>query len=459
MVDLERGTLNDERLIYLANLNLAGKHKMASIIRDEPHHDCRKSELMYDPPRLFQNEIESDYYQYLTPKNTLTTGNPLMFEIEGSSDAVDLTSTQLKLRIKLVEANGGALSATSKVAPINNILHSLFSQVTVSLKDNIITQSNSNYPYRAYLETLLNYSSGAKKTWLKSAGWEVDDFGKFDDESNTGLAKRRKALEDGGVLELKGRLHTDICFQPRLIPSGLDIRFTLNQSSPQFCVQSFVATKSYKIEIVEATMCVRRVKLTPECQLSVERSLAKKPARLPITYCTLKSCSVSNGLTAYSQDGLYSGILPSLVIMGMVSNDAYSGSYATNPFNFKNYDLNSLVLTVNGRSIPSKPLTPNFSAGHVLECYETLFHALGCGYEDWENDITLEQYINGFTLFAFNLAADNCPHNNSSVSGTVDISLRFRTALSETVSVVFYAQYENSIFIDQHRNVVTDIST
>lgn len=432
---------------------------MAGLLREEPHYECGKSELDYTSVKYVQGDIESDYWQHLSPKNTLASGNPLLFEIESTSDFVDLSQTTISIKYRVKESDGTVLDGTSKAAPINNTLHSLFSQVTISLKDHNISQPNSAYPYRAYLETLLNYSKGAKKTWLQGSGWSMDDAGKLDAEINTALAKRRKPLEGNAVAELKGRLHSDIFFQPRLIPNGLDIRITLTQSKPEFSIQSFDAGRKYSVDIEEATLNVRKVKLSPQKQIAFEKAISTTPARLPITYCTMKSCSIAAGLTSYNQDGLFTGVLPSLIVLGLVSNEAYSGSYATNPFNFKHYDLQSLVLNVDGRSVPTRPLSPDFSKDHVLDCYDTLWQALGTQFDNWANDITLNAYTKGCTLYAFNLTPDNCPHNNSTKTGSVDLSMRFGTALPETVSLVCYASYENSIQIDMHRNVITDIST
>ena len=431
-----------------------------ALLYDVQHHECGKSELDYQTPRFVQGDIESDYWQYLAPKNTLTSGSPLLFEIESTSDFVDLSQTTLSVKYKVTESDGTLLADTSKAAPINNTLHSLFSQVTISLKDHNISQPNSSYPYRAYLETLLNYSKGAKKTWLQGAGWSMDEAGKFDEATNEALAKRRKPLEGvDAIVELKGRLHSDIFFQQRLIPNGLDIRITLTQSKPEFCIQSFDVGKTYEVTIVSAALNVRKVKLSPQTHLDFEKSITKAPAQLPITYCTMKSCSIAAGLTSYNQDGLFTGALPTLVVFGLVSNEAYSGSYAKNPFNFRHYDLQSLVLNVDGRSIPTKPLSPNFTKGHVLDCYDSLYYALGTQFDNLDNDITIDAYCKGCTIYAFNLTPDNCPHNNTTRTGSVDLSMRFGTALPETISLVCYASYENTIQIDAHRNVITDIST
>ena len=66
------------------------------------------------------------------------------------------------------------------VGPINLFLHSLFSQVDISLNGTLVTTSTNTYPYRAMLETLLSYGEDAKKTQLTSALFYNDLAGKMD---------------------------------------------------------------------------------------------------------------------------------------------------------------------------------------------------------------------------------------------------------------------------------------
>jgi hypothetical protein len=71
-----------------------------------------------------------------------------------------ICTSELKSR-KLTEKN---LEAADNVGPVNNFLHSLFSQVDVSLNGVLITNSSNTYGYRAYIENLLSYGSLAKKS-------------------------------------------------------------------------------------------------------------------------------------------------------------------------------------------------------------------------------------------------------------------------------------------------------
>ena len=63
---------------------------------------------------------------------------------------------------------------------MNLFLHSMFSQVNVSLGEKEISSSNNRYTYRAYLETLLDYGKPAKESQLSSSLWYKDIAGHMD---------------------------------------------------------------------------------------------------------------------------------------------------------------------------------------------------------------------------------------------------------------------------------------
>jgi hypothetical protein len=62
---------------------------------------------------------------------------------------------------EFVNAEGSVQKANDYTTYVNNYLHSLFSQVLISLNGVQITQASENYPFRAYIETLLSYGSDA----------------------------------------------------------------------------------------------------------------------------------------------------------------------------------------------------------------------------------------------------------------------------------------------------------
>jgi hypothetical protein len=76
---------------------------------------------------------------------------------------------------QLIRADGAELENTDHTAVTNNLLHSLFSQCSISLNGVTITPALDLYKYRAYLETLLNYGSDAAASHLTNSYWYLDN--------------------------------------------------------------------------------------------------------------------------------------------------------------------------------------------------------------------------------------------------------------------------------------------
>ncbi len=71
----------------------------------------------------------------------------------------------------MVRGVGTELASDTPVAPVNNWLNYLFSQVDVCLKDTLVTPSSNTYPFRAYVDTVLSYGAEGKNTQLTSQLW------------------------------------------------------------------------------------------------------------------------------------------------------------------------------------------------------------------------------------------------------------------------------------------------
>ena len=147
---------------------------------------CGKSELdLFSVPPT-QTAIESSQWVEYRPITTLSDSSPIEFVITGSGEEyVDLSESYLQVTAKILKPNGGDLVQTkgsdgmvtgddADVGPVNLWLHSLFSQVDVSLNERLVTPSMNTYPYRAYLETLLSYGPAAKESYLTAAMWYKD---------------------------------------------------------------------------------------------------------------------------------------------------------------------------------------------------------------------------------------------------------------------------------------------
>lgn len=109
-------------------------------------HECAKTEtdIFTIPPT--QTAIEGGSYVEYNPISSISHGSPIEFSVIGSGqDYIDLSNTQLYIKAQIVKANGDQIGDDSHVAPINLLMHSLFSEIDIKLNDTLVTSSNNTY--------------------------------------------------------------------------------------------------------------------------------------------------------------------------------------------------------------------------------------------------------------------------------------------------------------------------
>jgi hypothetical protein len=100
--------------------------------------------------------------------------------------------------------------------------------------------------------------------------------------------------------------------------------------------------------------------------------LANGTAMYPYVSTSFKIASLSKGEYSHNERNLFQGDVPSQLIVGLVSSEAFIGNYKKSLFNFQTFDCYLLALYVDGQSYPTKPLQPNFTEENYVEAYRTL---------------------------------------------------------------------------------------
>lgn len=433
-------------------------------------HECTKSELDLFSSSPIQSSILRTTEVSYKPVNSISDDPSVIeFVCLGHGDTYrDLSSIYLRLRVRLLKNRqddeysniGGDRPHSSSV--VNNLLHSLFKQVSISLNGTPIAQSNNDYAYRAYFENLLNYGRDASDTHLDSVGWDIDDgdLDALDVNKNSGYKARSNRMLDSKVIELYGRLHGDLLNQNRLLLSNVDLRIQLSLNNPEIYVLEENNMESY-VKITQATLYVNHVTVNPSVLLSVESMLTRTPAYYPYKRIEVKSYTVPRNSHMLSLDNVTLGQLPNLVIFAMVDNDAYVGKRFLNPFNLKHNNITQYNLLVNGVQVPTEPLDFNYQVTPAISTrgYQSLFKDLGIHYFDRGHQITKTLYDKGYFMVATDLTADHTQEagacSNMLNQGTIRIEARFAKPLNQTITCLVYCEYDASIRIDKDRNVYT----
>jgi hypothetical protein len=118
--------------------------------------------LFFTPPA--DTSLQSRECITYRPINQVTIGSALEFNIPGHTSAyLDLKRSVLNLKLQIVKGDGSAVDPDEVVGPINLPLHTVFSQVDVSLKQTHLSHTGINYPYKAYIDTILQSNENTQK--------------------------------------------------------------------------------------------------------------------------------------------------------------------------------------------------------------------------------------------------------------------------------------------------------
>jgi len=426
--------------------------------------ECSKAELeLFTVPPTNISMEKGGMVEYL-PISSVGDHGPIEFHVSSSSDEyIDIGRTILYIKLKIVNQDKSNIADDAKVGPVNLWLHSLFSQVDLQLNGKLISPSVNTYPYKAYLETLLSYGSDAKKSQLGAELWYADstDMNEInphnDTDSNQGFVRRGKLTSSSSAVEIMGRLHCDIFQQDRYLINGVEMGLKLIRSPEAF---HLMGTANTFLTIIEdIALFVRKVKLNPAIPIQHNKALSQgKTVKYPIRRGVVTTFTIPTGNLSINKDNIVMGQLPRRVVVGLVSNTAFNGNTRHNPFEFKHFDLNYLTLYLDGEQIPNKPLDPNFDEDQYLRAYMTLFEGTGMLNDNKGHGIKRTSYKHGFTLYAFDLTPDMTEgsHVDPIKHGSIRMDLHFKNALTQTVNVIVYSEYDNLIQIDRARNVITD---
>ena len=167
-----------------------------------------------------QTSLDDGSFTEYHPVSALTSTEPIEFTISAeNSNYIDLANTFLYVRASVTAADGTDLEADVEITLECNFLYTMWSQIDVYLNGSLVTQSNNNYPYRAYIENLLSCGQDAKLSQLSAVLWYRNTTGQFDTrgDANSGCTVRKALAAQSHQIDMMGRLHVDLSFQNRYL--------------------------------------------------------------------------------------------------------------------------------------------------------------------------------------------------------------------------------------------------
>ena len=178
----------------------------------------------------------------------------------------------------------------------------MFNQVDVSFGGKLISSATNTHAHHSILEVLLNYDEEAAESQLGCGLFCKDTVGQMEEMDisadpllNTGLETRSEWTKTTKILELQGKIHSDLFSQEKLILNGVHLTVKVYHHKREYCLLNVDTTPAYKITITDAILYVKKIELTLSVFNAINTVLNDKNAHYAITRTTPKVFTVPRG--------------------------------------------------------------------------------------------------------------------------------------------------------------------
>ena len=430
----------------------------------------------------FQASIEGTQLIQYRPISTINDTTTIEFDIPVSSDELlDLENVFIFIKARAVKQDDTEYQAgdDDRFALINYGVNTIFDQLSVYLNGTLVSQASKTYHYTSIIQALTENTHVDSTTSLACGGF-VSSRGNTNYQHNGVVPELFQIVRRSKMFTLFGKLHADIFRIDRLLLNGVNMRLALSRANNNIIFYGAPAAVANaaaippiaardavepKLDLRECFIYARKVKPTPSILNALARALHTSKAKYPFKRTNTRVINLPANQSSYTCDNIYISQMPCKLILGLVSNDAFNGTYTSNALTFQHNNLSFLCVYINGQMYPSVPFEPNFEANfnhYEREFYEFLLN-LGYINNSLNPSIDLVNWPKGHCLFSFNFNADfnvSTPSNFISLpkEGFLSVELRFRANVANALKLITYAEFDNLIEIDEARNVTVDFA-
>ena len=400
-------------------------------------------------------DLRKKIYVYPEPSDINNLG-PIDFVIhETPGYYLDLGSITVDAKIHLLNDRGAREDIGNWNSYfINNLSQTLWSTIKVSLNN---TNIESNY-YNQQLANLHHILS-TPNIIVKERGAvqgafpvETDTLKDTLDADHMGVASivDRVTFAKQNVIHLTAPLQLDLSSATKYLSDGINVKITLEPSSPLFLIKRSNAAGdgriNHKFAIDNIRLLVNKIKPSDGVLISESKRLMNKPFEYIIRRNLVKETVFPAGQSELSISRPFQAVIPNKLYIFMVTQSAARGSYHRHPFFYAPNNLLSYSVKLDGLEIAGHETSDGF-----VQTYVESLRAHG------------EDYFIPYAIFkksCFVICVDTNQGSDLNTlaverRGNLQLTLHMGGALAESLLVYVVGAVDSTFEIDANKSVTT----
>ena len=419
----------------------------------------------------FVDDVLSSHEQELFPT---TSHDENCIEVEFQTDRnyyVDLRQAFLALKLKFVKGRGydtyenkekkkehkdesvfftetgdddSEEEEIARVTYVNNIMHSIFSNVEVYIISQQIYNSNGLYAHKSYISINFKAAISEYKGVLHCEGYDYEQDP--EDISNPlpdpFFTRRMKLLSRPDGFMLYGKLGIDFFSTFELLYPSMKNRMRLIRARPNFYTIS--DNPNVSLGIVDCSLYTRRIILKDDYHKKRMDMLAYAPVENNHLETVAKTFIIPARQNQFIQENIFNNAPIRRFAIAMNTNSAFTGSFFENPFWYQPFDLKQIRILRVGQLIVDFDTADN--------CRQHVSAMKAMNFQDDIPSIHIgdfkDHYVLVFDLTSLQDATENC-HYPELVEETLRLEINFTNPLENVTELNVLGERMSSNAVDK----------
>ena len=248
----------------------------------------------------------------------------------------------------------------ARVTYVNNIMHSIFSNVEVYINNQQIYNSKGLYAHKSYISNNFKTVISEYKGVLHCEGYDYEQDP--EDISNPLLdpffTRRMKLLSRPDGFMLYENLGIDFFSTSELLYPNTKIRLRLIRARPNFYMIS--DNPNVSTGIVDCSLYTRRIALKDDYHKKRMDILAYAPVEYNYLETLAKTFIIPARQNQFIQENIFNNAPIRRVAIAINTISAFTGSFTENPFWYQQFDLRQIKKLRGGQLIADFDTADNF---------------------------------------------------------------------------------------------------